>query len=225
MQESSITFQHTQNAGELTFVTSPQTSHDHQTTAGYCVMTWKILHFVLISGNRNLIFWSILPGWSRAGSKLSVWLVAKMTSVCTSNLSNWFNKSSMVLRISHSPPDVHHIIQVAWKFQRWSHDHNIVEASVMYLQQKNWIGPIVTHLCCTTKQSETYLFLPTASISLMKTMNGESSSATGKCSCTNFGPYPKYFWMSSFSTTWKSVADLELTTARCSKFPPECHFF
>jgi hypothetical protein len=31
--------------------------------------------------------------------------------------------------------------------------------------------------------------------------------------------------MSSFSTTWKSVADLELTTARCSKFPPECHFF
>ncbi len=55
---------------------------------------------------------------------------------------------------------------------------------------------------------ESYLFVPTASISSMKTMEGACSSATRNSSLTSFGPSPKYFWMSSDPTTLKKVADV-----------------
>ncbi len=67
---------------------------------------------------------------------------------------------------------------------------------------------------------KTYLFVPTASISLIKTMDGENSSATRKSSRTNLGPSPKYFCISSLPTTRKNVADVEFAIA-CSKFQPQ----
>lgn len=42
-------------------------------------------------------------------------------------------------------------------------------------------------------RAEAYLFVPTASISSMKTMEGACSRATLKSSRTSFGPSPKYF--------------------------------
>ncbi len=71
---------------------------------------------------------------------------------------------------------------------------------------------------------KTYLFVPTTSISSIKTMDGESSSATQKSSRTNLGPSPKYFCISSLPTTHKNVANVEFASA-CSKFQPHVFTF
>lgn len=63
------------------------------------------------------------------------------------------------------------------------------------------------------KHSGSHLLVPTASISSMKTIEGERSSATLKSSLTNFGPSPRYFWINSLPTTRKKVADVEFATA------------
>ena len=60
---------------------------------------------------------------------------------------------------------------------------------------------------------ESYLLLPTASTSSMKTMVGLRSSATLKSSLTSFGPSPRYFWTSSEPTTRRKVADVLFATA------------
>lgn len=72
-----------------------------------CQFTWKMRLLVLISGRGNSIFLSIRPGRSKAGSRLSIVFVAKMTltSPLESNPSNWFSNSNMVLWISRSPPE------------------------------------------------------------------------------------------------------------------------
>lgn len=67
--------------------------------------------------------------------------------------------------------------------------------------------------CITSGDSIAYLFVPTASISSMKTIEGERSSATLKSSLTSFGPSPKYFCINSLPTTRKNVADVEFATA------------
>mmetsp|Transcript_5107 Transcript_5107/g.17935 ORF Transcript_5107/g.17935 Transcript_5107/m.17935 type:complete len:216 (+) Transcript_5107:68-715(+) len=139
------------------------------------VWIWKILLLVFASGKGNSILRSILPGLSRAGSRLSILLVAMMTltSLRASNPSIWFKSSSMVLWISLSPPEV-----------------------------------------------ESYLLVPTASISSMKTIDGDISSATLKSSLTSLGPSPRYFWMSSDPTTRKKVAEVEFATALASSVFP-----
>lgn len=65
-----------------------------------------------------------------------------------------------------------------------------------------------------------YLFVPIASISSMKTMDGACSSATRNSSRTSFGPSPRYFWMSSEPTTRRKVADVWFATALASKVLP-----
>ncbi|MFS8014888.1 hypothetical protein Hanom_Chr15g01349961 [Helianthus anomalus] len=61
--------------------------------------TWKMRLLVLMSGSGNSIFLSIRPGRSRAGSRLSILFVARITftSPLESKPSNWFNNSNMVL--------------------------------------------------------------------------------------------------------------------------------
>ena len=59
-----------------------------------------------------------------------------------------------------------------------------------------------------------------ASISSMKTMDGDMSSATLNSSRTSLGPSPKYFWMSSDPTTRRNDADVELATALASRVFP-----
>lgn len=73
-----------------------------------CLHTWKIRLLVLISGRGNSIFLSILPGRSRAGSRLSILFVARITftSPLESKPSNWFSNSNIVLCISRSPPEL-----------------------------------------------------------------------------------------------------------------------
>jgi len=97
------------------------------------------------SGKGNSIFRSIRPGRIKAGSKVSILLVAitTFTSPELSNPSNWFSNSNIVLWISRSPPEF-----------------------------------------------ESYRFVPTASISSIKTIEGACSSATRNSSRTNFGPSP-----------------------------------
>lgn len=62
---------------------------------------------VLISGRGNSIFLSIRPGRSKAGSRLSILLVARITftSPLESKPSNWLSNSNIVLWISRSPPE------------------------------------------------------------------------------------------------------------------------
>lgn len=69
-------------------------------------------------------------------------------------------------------------------------------------------------------QRPLYLFVPMASISSMKTMEGACSSATRNSSRTSFGPSPRYFWISSEPTTRRKVADVWLATALASKVLP-----
>ena len=54
----------------------------------------------------------------------------------------------------------------------------------------------------------------------MKTIDGECSSATRNSSRTNFGPSPRYFWISSLPTTLRNVADVWLATALASNVLP-----
>lgn len=68
-----------------------------------------------------------------------------------------------------------------------------------------------------------YLFVPMASISSMKTMEGACSSATLKSSRTSLGPSPRYFWISSEPTTLRNVADVWLATALASRVLPINH--
>mmetsp|Transcript_14597 Transcript_14597/g.25682 ORF Transcript_14597/g.25682 Transcript_14597/m.25682 type:complete len:243 (-) Transcript_14597:721-1449(-) len=58
------------------------------------------------------------------------------------------------------------------------------------------------------------------SISSMKTIEGEWSSATRKSSRTSFGPSPRYFWISSDPTIRRNVADVWLATALASSVFP-----
>ncbi len=185
---------------------------------GCSIMTWKILRFVLMSGNGNSILRSILPGRSRAGSKLSMRLVAKITftSARESNPSNWFNNSSMVLWISRSPPECASYLPNS---TGTSETHSTTHPSSLNYQ-KCTCGGRTGSFYPMLRKRKTYLFVPTASISSIKTMDGESSSATRKSSRTNLGPSPKYFCISSLPTTRKNVADVEFATA-CSKLQPQ----
>ena len=65
-----------------------------------------------------------------------------------------------------------------------------------------------------------YLFVPMASISSMKTIDGACSSATRNSSRTSFGPSPKYFCISSEPTTLRKVAEVWFATALASKVLP-----
>ena len=66
----------------------------------------------------------------------------------------------------------------------------------------------------------THRFVPMASISSIKTMEGAFSSATRKSSRTSLGPSPLYFWMSSEPTTRRKVAEVWLATALASSVLP-----
>ena len=150
---------------------------------------------VLISGRGNSIFRSIRPGRSKAGSRLSILFVARitLTSPLESKPSNWLRSSNIVLWISRSPPEWASYLQMIAMIM-------IPSRPAIYI-----IQPL--------KYSLAHLFVPTASISSMKTIEGERSSATLKSSLTNFGPSPKYFWINSLPTTRKKVADVEFATA------------
>jgi hypothetical protein len=157
-------------------------------------------------------------GRSKAGSKLSMRLVAKITftSAHASNPSNWFNNSSIVLWISRSPPEcASYLPSSAGTSKTHSTTH---PSSLNY--QKCTCGRRTALFYPMLCKRKTYLFVPTASISSIKTMDGESSSATWKSSHTNLGPSPKYFCISSLPTTRKNVVDVEFATA-CSKFQPQ----
>ncbi len=54
----------------------------------------------------------------------------------------------------------------------------------------------------------------------MKMIEGECYWAVLNSYLTNFGPSPKYFWMSSDPTTLKNVADVSLATALASNVFP-----
>mmetsp|Transcript_27859 Transcript_27859/g.65405 ORF Transcript_27859/g.65405 Transcript_27859/m.65405 type:complete len:242 (-) Transcript_27859:822-1547(-) len=135
----------------------------------------KMWRLVLTSGNGNSILRSIRPGRMRAGSRLSILLVAMMTltSPRSSNPSSWLSSSSMVRWISLVPPE-----------------------------------------------EESYRLDPTASISSMKTMVGDRSSATRNISRTSLGPSPRYFWMSSEPTTRRKEALVWLATALARRVLP-----
>ena len=190
---------------------------------------------VFISGRGNSIFRSILPGRSNAGSRLSILLVASMTftSALASKPSNWFSSSNMVLWISRSPPEWASYLQnrainkteIYLLFYFYMlHRHTIFREKML----GKWYGhiaskkqrkyqkiniKIINSFQHIGKCSDTYLFVPTASISSMKTIDGESSSATLNSSRTSLGPSPKYFWINSLPTTRRNVAEVEFATA------------
>jgi len=150
-------------------------------------------------------------GLSRARSKLSMRLVGKIpfTSAHASNPSNWFNNSNIVLWISHSPPECASYLP---SNARTSETHSTTHPSSLNYQKCTCGGRTVV-------QEENLPLCPDGPISLIKTMDGESSSTTRKSFRTNLGPSPKYFCISSLPTTRKNVADVEFATA-CSKFQP-----
>mmetsp|Transcript_41059 Transcript_41059/g.47243 ORF Transcript_41059/g.47243 Transcript_41059/m.47243 type:complete len:210 (-) Transcript_41059:705-1334(-) len=86
----------------------------------------------------------------------------------------------------------------------------------------SWLSSssMVLWISFSPPEFESYLFVPTASISSMNTIEGAISSAAWKISLTSFGPSPKYFWMSSDPTTLKNVADVWLATALASNVFP-----
>ncbi len=149
-------------------------------------------------------------------------LVAKITftSACASNPSNWFNNSSRVLWISRYPPECASYLP---SNAGTSETHSTTHPSSLNYQKCTCGGRtrLFYPMLCKKK---TYLFVPTASISSIKTMDGESSLATQKSSRTNLGPSPKYFCISSLPTTRKNVANVEFPTA-CSKFQPQVFTF
>jgi len=67
---------------------------------------------------------------------------------------------------------------------------------------------------------ESYLFVPIASISSIKIIAGECYWAVLNSYLTNFGPSPKYFWISYEPTTLKKVAEVSLATAFASRVLP-----
>ncbi|EPE08567.1 cell division control protein 48 [Ophiostoma piceae UAMH 11346] len=67
---------------------------------------------------------------------------------------------------------------------------------------------------------ESYRFVPMASISSMKTIDGAFSAATWNSCRTNRGPSPRYFWISSLPTILRNVADVWLATALASSVLP-----
>ncbi len=146
-------------------------------------------------------------------------LVTKITFTLAraSNPSNWFNNSSIVLWISRSPPECASYLPSSAGTLK---THFTTHPSSLNYQKCTCGGRtgLFYPMLCKRK---TYLFVPTASISSIKTMDGESSSTTQKSSRTNLslGPSPKYFCISSLPTTHKNVANVEFATA-CSKFQP-----
>jgi hypothetical protein len=67
---------------------------------------------------------------------------------------------------------------------------------------------------------DSYRFVPMASISSMKTMEGECSAATWNSCRTSRGPSPRYFWINSLPTIRKKVALVWLATAFASSVFP-----
>jgi hypothetical protein len=149
-------------------------------------------------------------------------LVAKITftSARASNPSNWFNNSSIVLWIFRSPLECASYLRSSAVSSK---THSTTHPSSLNYQKCTCGGRtrLFYPMLCKRK---THLFVPTASISSIKTMDGESSSVTQKSSCTNLGPSPKYFCISSLPTTCKNVANVEFATAY-SKFQPHVFTF
>mmetsp|Transcript_31390 Transcript_31390/g.73440 ORF Transcript_31390/g.73440 Transcript_31390/m.73440 type:complete len:217 (-) Transcript_31390:602-1252(-) len=79
----------------------------------------------------------------------------------------------------------------------------------------SWLrsSSIVRWISLSPPEVESYLLVPTASISSMKTIDGALSSASLNISRTSLGPSPRYFWMSSEPTMRKKVADVWFATA------------
>mmetsp|Transcript_850 Transcript_850/g.1490 ORF Transcript_850/g.1490 Transcript_850/m.1490 type:complete len:281 (-) Transcript_850:469-1311(-) len=86
----------------------------------------------------------------------------------------------------------------------------------------SWLrsSSIVRWISRSPPEVASYLLVPTASISSMKTIEGARSSATRNSSLTSFGPSPRYFWISSEPTTRRKVAEVELATALASSVLP-----
>mmetsp|Transcript_64602 Transcript_64602/g.104479 ORF Transcript_64602/g.104479 Transcript_64602/m.104479 type:complete len:245 (-) Transcript_64602:711-1445(-) len=86
----------------------------------------------------------------------------------------------------------------------------------------SWLSnsSIVRWISRSPPDVESYLLVPTASISSMKTMDGACSSARRNISLTSFGPSPRYFWISSDPTIRKKVADVWFATALASNVLP-----
>jgi len=182
-------------------------------------MTWKILRFVLMSGNGNSILRSILPGQSRAGSKLSMRLVAKitLTSARASSPSHWFNNSSIVLWISCSPPEYASYLPSS---AGTSETHSTTHHSSLNYQKCTCGGRTGLFLPMLYKR-KTYLFVPTASISSIKTTDGERLISNTKELLRQTLDHPPNtsVWV-HFQPTHKNVADVEFATA-CSEFQPK----
>ncbi|KAH3680856.1 hypothetical protein WICPIJ_008069 [Wickerhamomyces pijperi] len=86
----------------------------------------------------------------------------------------------------------------------------------------NWFNSsnMVRWISFSPEELESYLFVPTASISSMKTIEGALSAANLKRDLTNFGPSPAYFWINSEPTILMKVADVELATALARRVLP-----
>mmetsp|Transcript_9168 Transcript_9168/g.18489 ORF Transcript_9168/g.18489 Transcript_9168/m.18489 type:complete len:252 (-) Transcript_9168:715-1470(-) len=98
----------------------------------------------------------------------------------------------------------------------------ITFTSVRASKPSSWLSSssIVRWISRSPPLCESYRFVPTASISSMKTIVGAFSSATRKSSRTSLGPSPRYFWMSSEPVTRRKVALVWLATALASSVLP-----
>ena len=85
-----------------------------------------------------------------------------------------------------------------------------------FSEQSGTIYPLMTQ----KREEKVYLFVPIASISSIKTMDGACSSATRNSSRTSLGPSPRYFWISSEPTTRRKVAEVWFATALANKVLP-----
>ena len=160
------------------------------------VIAWNIHLLVFMSGRGNSLFQSILLVRNKAGSRLSILFVLRITftSPLASKPSSWFSNYNMVHWISCSPPECASYLQIN------NLGKKVISGKTLNLV--NWDGGNIGR----------YIFVPTASISSMKIIEGESSSATRNSSQTNLGPSPKYFWISLLPTTHKNFSEVELAT-------------
>jgi hypothetical protein len=116
-------------------------------------------------------------------------LVAKitLTSARASNPSHWFNNSSIVLWISCSPPEYASYLPSR---AGTSETHSTTHHSSLNYQKCTCGGRTGLFLPMLYKR-KTYLFVPTASISSIKTTDGERLISNTKSSCAKLWTIPQ----------------------------------
>ena len=94
--------------------------------------------------------------------------------------------------------------------------------SELVSKPSNWLSnsSIVLWISLFPPELVSTLLCPIASISSIKTIDGECSFANLNNSLTSFGPSPEYFWTNSDPTTLKKVAEVSLATALASRVFP-----